>query len=188
MTPRQRRMTLVLGILAGGGIAAALALMAFRQNVMFFFDPTAVVSGKVPAGDRFQLGGMVEKGSVHREAGSLKIHFVVTDFKSEVPVTYDKVLPDLVREGTGVVAHGRMVNGTFVADDVLAKHDEKYMPPAVAKSLKRQHGEARMDIPVTPATPSTPGQPAGAAPTSQVQSHAAVPLAQAVPQATSGGR
>jgi cytochrome c-type biogenesis protein CcmE len=146
MTPRQRRMTLVLGIVAGVGIAGGLALTAFRQNVMFFFDPTAVVSGKVPPGDRFRLGGMVEKGSVHRDPGSLEIHFVVTDFKSEVPVTYDKVLPDLFREGTGVVAHGRMVNGTFVADEVLAKHDEKYMPPAVAKSLKR-HGETRMDVP-----------------------------------------
>ena len=186
MTPRQRRMTLVLGILAGAGIAGGLALMAFRQNVMFFFDPTAVVSGKVPAGNRFQLGGMVEKGSVHRDAGSLELHFVVTDFQSEVPVSYKGVLPDLFREGTGVVAHGRMVNGTFVADEVLAKHDEKYMPPAVTRSLKRQHGEARMDIPVTPATPSTPGPANG--PTSQMQSHAAVPLAQVASQTTSGGR
>jgi cytochrome c-type biogenesis protein CcmE len=149
MTPRQRRITLVLGIVVGVGIAAGLALSAFRQNVMFYFDPTQVASGKAPAGQRFRLGGMVTKGSVHREPGSLEIHFLVTDFQSDVPVSYTGVLPDLFREGTGVVAHGRMVNGTFVADEVLAKHDENYMPPDVAKSLKRRHGEARMDIPAT---------------------------------------
>ena len=147
MTARQRRMTLVLGIIVGVGIAGALALTAFRQNVMFFFDPTAVASGKVPPGERFRLGGMVVKGSVHRDPGSLEVHFVVTDFANNVPVSYDKVLPDLFRECTGVVAHGRMVNGTFVADEVLAKHDEKYMPPDVAKAMKRHHGEARMDAP-----------------------------------------
>jgi cytochrome c-type biogenesis protein CcmE len=156
MTPRQRRMTLVLGIVAGVAIAGALALTAFRQNVMFYFDPTAVASGKVHPGERFRLGGMVVKGSVHREPGSLEVHFVVTDFAKDVPVTYDKVLPDLFREGTGVIAHGRMENGTFVADEVLAKHDENYMPPDVAKSLKRKHGEARMDIPQDGQTPATP--------------------------------
>ena len=159
MTPRQRRLTLVLGIVAGVGIAGALALTAFRQNVMFFFDPTQVATGQAPANQRFRLGGMVVKGSVHREPGSLEVRFVVTDFKSDVPVTYDKVLPDLFREGTGVVAHGHMQNGTFVADEVLAKHDEKYMPPDVAKSLKRRHGEARLDG--EPQAPPTPTQPAG---------------------------
>ena len=146
MTPRQRRMSLVFGILAGVGIAGALALSAFRSNVAFFFDPTAVAAGQVKTGEHFRLGGMVEKGSVKRVPGSLEVRFVVTDFKNEVPVVYDKVLPDLFREGTGVVAHGHMANnGTFVADEVLAKHDEKYMPPEVAKSLKRRHGEARED-------------------------------------------
>ncbi len=155
MTPRQRRMTLVFGIIAGVGIAGALALTAFRQNVTFFFDPTQVASGQAPAEQRFRLGGMVTQGSVHRDPGSLEIHFVVTDFKSNVPVTYSGVLPDLFREGTGVVAHGRMQNGTFVADEVLAKHDEKYMPPAVARSLKRRHGEARMDVPAASGAPET---------------------------------
>src|SRR5690348_11009261 len=133
MTPRQRRMTLVFSIVVGVSIAGALALSAFRQNVTFFFDPTQVADGKVPPGERFRLGGMVTQGSVQRSPGSLEVHFVVTDFKNNVPVTYTGVLPDLFREGTGVVAHGRMSsNGTFVADEVLAKHDEKYMPPEVA--------------------------------------------------------
>ena len=160
MTPRQRRMTLVLGIVAGVSIAGALALSAFRQNVTFFFDPTQVASGEVrgrralPArrhGDR--------QGSVHRAPGSLEVRFVVTDFSHEVPVSYTGVLPDLFREGAGVVAHGRLRgDGTFVADEVLAKHDEKYMPPEVARSLKRRHGEsARRTAARGRAVPARPG-------------------------------
>jgi cytochrome c-type biogenesis protein CcmE len=146
MTPRQRRLGLVIGIVVGVSIAGALALSAFRNNVTFFFDPSQVVAGQVPAGERFRLGGMVTKGSVQRAPGSLELHFVVTDFAHDVPVSYSGVLPDLFREGAGVVAQGRLrSDGTFVADEVLAKHDEKYMPPAVAKSLKRRHGEARSD-------------------------------------------
>ncbi len=162
MTPRQRRMTLVLGIVAGVGIAGALALSAFRSNVTFFFDPTAVAAGQVKSGEHFRLGGMVTKGSVKRTPGSLEVHFLVTDFKHDVPVSYTGVLPDLFREGTGVVAHGHMDGkGTFVADEVLAKHDEKYMPPEVARSLKRRHGEAREDaLSEAPAAGTeTPGQP-----------------------------
>jgi cytochrome c-type biogenesis protein CcmE len=147
MTPRQRRMVLVGGIVAGVGIAAALATQAFKSNVMFFFDPSQIVAGEVPAGDRFRLGGMVEKGSIARTPGSLEVRFVVTDFKHEVPVSYTGVLPDLFREGQGVVAHGRLTNGVFVADEVLAKHDEKYMPPEVERSLKEKHG-GKMPVPV----------------------------------------
>jgi cytochrome c-type biogenesis protein CcmE len=166
MTPRRRRMALVLGIVAGVAIAGALALSAFRQNVTFFFDPTQVASGKVPAGERFRLGGMVTQGSLHRAPGSLEVRFVVTDFSHDVPVSYTGVLPDLFREGAGVVAHGRMrADGTFVADEVLAKHDEKYMPPEVARSLKRRHGESRADGTAAPAAPSTPSA-AGEAPAS----------------------
>jgi cytochrome c-type biogenesis protein CcmE len=142
MTPRQKRMTLVFGIIAGVSVAGALALSAFRQNVTFFFDPTQVTSGAVPAGERFRLGGMVTKGSVQRAPGSLEIRFVVTDFKHDVPVSYTGVLPDLFREGQGVVAHGKMSGATFVADEVLAKHDEKYMPPEVARSLKKRQAES----------------------------------------------
>jgi cytochrome c-type biogenesis protein CcmE len=150
-------MALVLGIVAGVAIAGALALSAFRQNVTFFFDPSQVTAGKVPPGEGFRLGGMVTKGSLRRDPGSLEVHFVVTDFRHDVPVSYSGVLPDLFREGAGVVAHGRMQGGTFVADEVLAKHDEKYMPPAVAESLKR-HGESREDM-VTPAAAPPGGAP-----------------------------
>src|SRR6201993_4952040 len=152
MSPRQKRMALVLGIVVGVGIAGALALTAFRRNVTFFFDPTQVAAGQVPAGERFRLGGMVTQGSLRRAPGSLEARFVVTDFSHDVAVSYTGVLPDLFREGAGVVAHGRLrADGTFVADEVLAKHDEKYMPPEVARSLKRRHGESRADA----AAPST---------------------------------
>jgi len=136
MTPRQKRMTLVAGIVAGVGLAAWLGTQAFRSNVMFFFDPSQIAAGEAPGGERFRLGGMVEKGSVEKTVGTLDIKFLVTDFKHTVRVKYSGILPDLFREGQGVVAHGRMKDGVFVADEILAKHDEKYMPPEVARSLK----------------------------------------------------
>jgi cytochrome c-type biogenesis protein CcmE len=129
-------MVMVTGIVAGVSLAAWLGLKALQANVMFFFDPSQVAAGEVPAGERFRLGGMVVKGSVEKTAGTLDVRFLVTDYKHTVPVTYSKILPDLFRDGQGVVAHGRMQAGTFVADEVLAKHDEKYMPPEVARSLK----------------------------------------------------
>jgi cytochrome c-type biogenesis protein CcmE len=136
MMARHKRMVVVAAIVAGVGLAAFLAMQAFRANVMFFFDPSQVVAGEVPAGERFRLGGMVVKGSIEKKAGTLDVHFLVTDFKHTVPVTYSKILPDLFRDGQGVVAHGTMQGNTFIADEVLAKHDEKYMPPEVARSLK----------------------------------------------------
>ena len=108
MTPRRRRLFWVIGILAGVGIASALALRAFQQNVTFYFDPSKIAAGQVHPGQSFRLGGMVEKGSVVRTPGTLDVRFVVTDFKHSVPVRYSKVLPDLFREGAGVVAHGRL--------------------------------------------------------------------------------
>lgn len=152
MTPRQRRMTLVIGILAGVSMATALAVNAFRENVTGYYVPTAVAAGKVRVGEPFKMGGMVVKGSVQRAPGSMEVHFLVTDFKHEVPVTYTGVLPDLFREGTGVVTHGRLTaDGTFVADEVLAKHDEKYMPPSIGPAPR--HGESRAGL--IPPQPST---------------------------------
>jgi cytochrome c-type biogenesis protein CcmE len=137
MTPRRKRMLVVLGVLAGVGIASVLVFRALSENMMLFYDPSQVAAGDAPNGRPFRIGGMVTKGSVTRDTGSLEIRFVVTDFKHSVPVTYTGVLPDLFGEGKGVVAHGRLTpNGVFAADEVLAKHDEKYMPPEVAKSLK----------------------------------------------------
>ncbi|HZF27255.1 MAG TPA: cytochrome c maturation protein CcmE [Steroidobacteraceae bacterium] len=137
MTPRRKRLLVVLGVLVGVGIAAALVFRSLSENMMLFYDPSQVAAGEAPHERPFRIGGMVTKGSVTRETGSLEIRFVVTDFKHSVPVTYTGVLPDLFGEGKGVVAHGRLTrDGVFAADEVLAKHDEKYMPPEVAKSLK----------------------------------------------------
>jgi len=138
MTPRRKRLYVVLAILGGVGAAVALATMASRENIMFYFDPSQVIAGKAPPAKRFRIGGMVVKGSVARASGDLTVHFVLTDFAHEVPVEYTGVLPDLFREGQGIIAHGTLrSDGEFVADQVLAKHDEKYMPPEVAASLKR---------------------------------------------------
>jgi cytochrome c-type biogenesis protein CcmE len=168
VTPtRKRRLLLVTGIVAGVSIAGALALNAFRRNVTFFFDPTQVAQGEVAPGQAFRLGGMVTQGSLARAPGSLEVRFIVTDFSHQVPVSYTGVLPDLFREGAGVVAHGRLnASGTFVADEVLAKHDEKYMPPEVERSLKRRHGESRANS----TTGAADATPAVAAPTTQTGS------------------
>jgi cytochrome c-type biogenesis protein CcmE len=136
-------MTLVAVIVVGVSVAGALALRAFRENVMFYFDPSKVAAGQVRQGQHFRLGGMVVKGSLQRQSGTLNVRFVVTDYAHSVPVSYDRVLPDLFKEGAGVVALGRLdAHGTFVADEVLAKHDEKYMPPEVARSLKAGQASA----------------------------------------------
>ena len=137
MTPRRKRLFAILGILAGVGIATAVALKAFDNNLQYFYDPSEVASGKAPSDKAIRVGGMVTKGSVARAPGSLEISFVITDFAKNVTVKYNGVLPDLFREGQGIIAHGQLKDGVFVADEVLAKHDEKYMPPEVAKSLKK---------------------------------------------------
>jgi cytochrome c-type biogenesis protein CcmE len=136
MTPRQTRMSMVAGIVAGVSLAAWLGFRAFEANVTLYYDPTDLAAKMPPAGERFRLGGMVEAGSVQKTSGTLDIRFLVTDFKHTIPVKFSGILPDLFREGQGVVAHGRMQGGTFIADEILAKHDEKYMPPEVAESLK----------------------------------------------------
>ncbi|HTT06877.1 MAG TPA: cytochrome c maturation protein CcmE [Steroidobacteraceae bacterium] len=138
MIARRRRLFWVVGILAGVGLASALALRAFQQNVSYYFDPSKIAAGQVKPGESFRLGGLVEKGSLVRTPGTLEVHFVVTDLRHSVPVVYSQVLPDLFREGSGVIAHGHLdAHGTFVADEVLAKHDENYVPPPVARSLQQ---------------------------------------------------
>lgn len=139
MTPRRKRLFVVLAILAGVAASVTLAVLASRENIMFYYDPSQVVSGKAPLAKRFRIGGMVVQGSVARKPGDLQVRFVLTDFAHQVPVEYTGVLPDLFREGQGIIAHGTMnASGAFVADEVLAKHDEKYMPPEVAASLKNK--------------------------------------------------
>jgi cytochrome c-type biogenesis protein CcmE len=136
MTPRRKRLFAVLAILAGVGAATALATLAFQDNLLYFYNPTQVMAGEAPQGRTFRIGGMVTQGSLERTEGTLKIRFIVTDFRHSIPVNYEGLLPDLFREGQGVIAHGRLMeSGEFVADEVLAKHDENYMPPEVADSL-----------------------------------------------------
>ena len=138
MTPRQKRFSLIgLGLVALG-IAAALVLNAFQSNLVFFFTPTQVANGEVPKGRSFRIGGMVEKGSLVRESDGLTVHFVVTDTVKSVPVTFKGILPDLFKEGKGAVAQGQLeANGAFRAAEVLAKHDENYMPPEAADALAK---------------------------------------------------
>ena len=145
MKARQQRM-LALGLAALGlFIATALTLTAFKDNMMFFVSVSEVVAGEYPQERNFRVGGLVVDGSVEREEGSLEVRFNVTDLSCEVAVVYSGVLPDLFREGQGVVAHGRMGDtGEFVADEILAKHDENYMAPEVAESLAR-HVERQTD-------------------------------------------
>jgi cytochrome c-type biogenesis protein CcmE len=141
MTPRRKRLYVVMAIVGGVAASVSLAVMASRQNIMYYYDPSQVASGQAPTAKRFRIGGMVVKGSVQRRPGDLKVRFVLTDFAHQVPVEYTGVLPDLFREGQGIIAHGTIgADGAFIADEVLAKHDEKYMPPEVAASLKNKGG------------------------------------------------
>lgn len=131
-------MLLIAGVLGGVVVSATLALRAFNENLLYFFSPTQVATGEVPDERTFRLGGMVLDGSVAREPGSLTMSFVVTDYAHTVPVQYTGVLPDLFQEGQGVVARGRLdASGNFAAEEVLAKHDENYMPPEVAEALAK---------------------------------------------------
>lgn len=135
---RKKRLTIVLFLLAGLSIAVALTTYALRQNINLFYDPSQISAGEAPVDVRIRAGGMVEEGSVRRDPESLKVEFLVTDFNASVPVEYVGILPDLFAEGQGIVAMGRLNNkGRFVADQVLAKHDENYMPPEVAGALEK---------------------------------------------------
>jgi cytochrome c-type biogenesis protein CcmE len=139
---------LAVGLAALGLIiATALTLRAFKDNLMFFVSVTEVVSGEYPQDRNFRVGGLVVDGSFEREEGSLTARFLVTDLRCKIPVEYSGVLPDLFREGQGVVAHGRMGDeGVFMADEILAKHDENYMSPEVAESLAQHVDEQTADM------------------------------------------
>lgn len=141
MTPRQRRMALVAVLVLGIGTAVGLGLVAFQENLRLFIDPSEVVAGKAPRDRIFRLGGMVKEGTLRTEEDGLTRYFEVTDFAQSVAVVYTGILPDLFREGQGIVANGKLrADGVFVAEEVLAKHDENYMPPEVAESLKSVEG------------------------------------------------
>ncbi len=137
MTRKRRRLVLISSGMIALSAAVALVLIAFEDNLVFFYSPSDLLAEKVPESRALRLGGLVEEDSVKRLADGLTVEFRVTDLANAVPVTYRGILPDLFREGQGVVAEGRFgADGVFVADEVLAKHDENYMPPEVAEALK----------------------------------------------------
>ena len=143
MKPRTRRALWIVAGLAGLGIAAGLVLNAFQSNLVFFFTPTQIASNEAPKGRAFRVGGLVEEKSLRREADGLTVHFNVTDTAKTIPVVYTGLLPDLFKEGKGVVAQGRIESdGLFHATEVLAKHDENYMPPAAADAVKQAQNAA----------------------------------------------
>ncbi len=138
MTPRQRRLTLAALLLGGTALAVGLVMNAFNSNLVFFHSPSDVVAQQAPQARAFRLGGLVEAGSVVRQADGVTVRFMVTDTAQRIPVEYRGILPDLFREGKGVVAQGRLAgDGTFRADEVLAKHDENYMPPEAQHAVEQ---------------------------------------------------
>ena len=142
MKPRHKRIALIVGGLAAVGIAAALVLSAFQSNLVFFFTPTQIAAGEAPKDRPFRVGGLVKSGSLQRDG--ITAHFIVTDTAKEVPVAYTGILPDLFREGKGVVAQGKLgADGKFVASEVLAKHDENYMPPEAKHAVDQAQNTAK---------------------------------------------
>jgi len=149
MKPRHQRIALLGGLLMAIGVAVALVLNAFQSNMVFFFSPTQIAANEAPATRTFRVGGLVQKGSVLREG--LNVSFIVTDTAQTVAVRYEGLLPDLFQEGKGVIAQGRMSNGVFLAREVLAKHDENYMPPEAAAAIERaRNGRVRLNEGATP--------------------------------------
>jgi len=164
MTPRQKRMTFVAMLIAGVGVFVYLITQALNENINHFYSPTDIVEGKAPQNHSFRIGGLVVAGSVVRDTQSLNIAFDLTDNSNNFTVNYEGILPDLFREGQGIVATGELKGNVFVAEEVLAKHDENYMPPEVAEALKKsgkyeaaknmQHPE---DVPVGQTANPAPG-------------------------------
>jgi cytochrome c-type biogenesis protein CcmE len=135
---RRKRLTLALVIILGVGVAVGLTLYALKQNINLFYSPSQIVAGEAPLNRSIRVGGLVAPGSVQRESNSLQVVFTLTDTAQQIQVRYTGILPDLFREGQGIIAHGRLLAGGIVqADEVLAKHDANYMPPEVAGSLKQ---------------------------------------------------
>jgi cytochrome c-type biogenesis protein CcmE len=151
---RRRRLIWVLLLVVAAAIAATLIAMALQRNVAYLYTPAEVLRGEAGEHARFRLGGMVEKGSFKRASGSLEAHFRVTDGDAQLPVVYDRILPDLFREGQAVVATGSMKDGVFVAEDVLAKHDETYMPKEVADKMGKAHQKHDVQAPAAAASES----------------------------------
>ncbi len=148
MSPAQRRrMLFVVLAVVVAATALSLTAMALQRNVAYLYTPAEVLAGKVAPDARFRLGGMVEKGSFQRDPGALVARFRVSDGDAQLPVTYDRILPDLFREGQAVVATGRMADGVFVAEDVLAKHDETYMPKELADKMGMAHDKHQVAPP-----------------------------------------
>jgi cytochrome c-type biogenesis protein CcmE len=146
-------MVAVFAIVAGVGIATAFALKAFNQNMLYFYNPTQVAAGEAPTGRSIRVGGLVQTNSIQRVPGSMEVSFSITDLEKEVPVKYSGILPDLFREGQGTIVRGRFDGqGVFMAEEVLAKHDENYMPPEVKDSLKG-HMDAANNMPANSAAP-----------------------------------
>ncbi len=138
MKPRHKKLTIIIVSVAALGLSATLVLDAFQSNLVFFFSPTQVAANEAPQGKSFRIGGLVEEGSVKRQSDGVTVNFVVTDTAKVIPVVYTGILPDLFKEGKGVVAQGKLSSdGVFRADEVLAKHDENYMPPEAAAALEQ---------------------------------------------------
>jgi len=138
MKARHKRLTFILFALLGIAIAGFLVLKAFKKNLVFFYTPTQIIKGEAPLNTNFRIGGLVKSGSLTRSNSSLEVHFIVTDTVNDTNITFSGILPDLFKEGKGVVAEGEMdKSGVFHATNVLAKHDENYMPPEAAEALKR---------------------------------------------------
>ena len=143
MTPRYKRLTAVVLVLLGVAVATGFALKAFNKNILYYYTPSQVAAGAAKPGQMFRMGGMVVNGSVQRTPGSMTVRFTLTDMQHSVPIVYTGILPDLFREGQGLVVHGALsADGQFTADEVLAKHDEKYMPPEVAAAIKKAQDQA----------------------------------------------
>ena len=137
MSPRKKRILMVCAILVGISISAILILTAFEKNLMYFYSPTEIINGDAPKTRSFRIGGLVVTDSVIRNSDDLKVSFILTDMVNEVKVIYEGILPDLFREGQGIVANGKLQSDNiFIAEQVLAKHDENYMPPEVAEALE----------------------------------------------------